>query len=196
MIRAIKNHIIFRFDEEVDSKGLFKKTTDWGLEIHGHPDDSSKSARWVTAINTGPDCERVKIGDKMLVKPLRWSVRFKYEGEQYWRTDETQLVAVDTITTDKDGTATHNFAALNDSVVFMRTDERKTKTDSGIEVVGKIHDNTAFGVAVEIGPKVLEELKGAKIYFLDQNFFNYFEYRGKRFAYLEEKEVLAYEPKE
>jgi len=26
MIRAIKNHIIFRFDEEVDSKGLFKKT--------------------------------------------------------------------------------------------------------------------------------------------------------------------------
>lgn len=187
-MRAIRNHIIFRFKEDVDAKGFFKKTTDWGLEIRGQVDDSAKAPRWVQVINAGPDCEHVHAGDEILVKPLMWSVRFKYDGVEYWRTDETKLVAM------KNG---EGFKVLNNNVVFVRKDQKNNKTESGIEVIGDVSSRTPFGDVVELGPKVIEkQLNKAKIYFSGDNFFNYFDYRNVKFCYLDEMEILAYESKE
>jgi co-chaperonin GroES (HSP10) len=195
-LRPILNHIVFKFKEDVDSKGYFNKSTDWGFELRGHADDSAKAPRWVTVIEVGPDCKDVKPGDDILVKPLMWSLRFKFEDEQMWRTDDTKIVAADTITTDVDGKQVHNFRAFGKSVIFLRMDVQKTTSESGLAVLGKIADFTAFGKVVEVGPEVDEELKGATVYFLDQNFFGYFEYRKAKFCYLQEDEILAYEPKE
>lgn len=186
-MKAILNHIIFQFNEEVDAKGFFKKKTDWGLEIRGHVDDSAKSPRWVTVVKAGPECKFVQPGDQILVKPLMWSVRFTYEGQQYWRTDETKLVAKQNA---------EGFKALNTSVIFVRKD-KKVQTQSGIEVVGRLATDTPTGEVVELGPDVKEQLLNkSTVYFFDENFFNYFDYRNVKFCYLDEMEIVAYIPKE
>jgi len=195
-LRPIQNHIIFRFLETVDSKGYFTKKLDWGFEVQGHADDSAKSPRWVKVLDVGPDCKGVKPGDDILVKPLMWSLRFKVDGEQLWRTDESKIIAADTITTDEAGNIKHDFRAFGKSVIFHRMDVQKNVTESGLHVEGKINDDTAYGQVVDLGPDAVSELKNAKVYFLDQNFFGYFEYRGVKFCYIEENEILAYEPKE
>ncbi len=193
-LKPIKKHIVFKFNEAVDSKGFFEKKTSWGLEIRGSGDDSAKAPRWVTVVAVGPDCELIKPGDQVLVKPLKWSIRFNFDGEQLWRTDETQLIAVDTVS-DYEDKKIHNFRAMNKSVVFLRTDKQKSSV-GGIEIVGRLNDDTAFGQVVDIGPDVYEVPKGATIYFLENNFFGYFEYRSKKFCYLDELEILAYVAKE
>lgn len=186
-MRAILNHIVFQFNEEVDAKGFFKKTTSWGLEIRGHVDDSAKSPRWVTVISVGPDCKYVKPGDQILVKPLMWSVRFTYDDVQYWRTDETKLVA----TRNDQG-----FTALNNNVIFSRIDKKKI-SQAGLEVIGILPGDTPTGNVIELGPDVVEKsLDKALIYFNDDNFFNYFDYKGTKFCYIDEMEILAFEPKE
>lgn len=186
-LRAIKNHIIFQFIDEVDTKGRFVEKTKWGLEIPGHFDNSAKSPRWANVTEVGPDVENVKVGQQVLINALKWTEGVKLEGVRFWRTDETQVAAVRK-------SPTGDIRALRDTIIFHRLDTAITKTKSGLEVVGDVSVESPHGMVVLLGPDCEPELKGATIYFSDANFFNKFEHDGERYWYLTEPEVLVYDP--
>ena len=102
-LKAIRNHIIFQFDDEVVrgkgqmfGQGGFKETTEWGFELtfahHDHQEALNK-ARKATIVSVGHEAARdFKPGDKIIIEPTMWSTHFMHEGEPYWRTDSTKVI--------------------------------------------------------------------------------------------------------
>ncbi len=95
-LRAIHNHILFQFIDKIsESKGQFEEgTTSNGIVLLSSHDESAKQPRWATIVSLGPDCsEQLRVpGCEVLIENLRWTPGVKYNGETYWRTDETQLL--------------------------------------------------------------------------------------------------------
>ncbi len=93
-IKAIKNHIIFQFVDAIDSNGQFIRTSESGIWLGSHYDDSAKDHRWGKVISAGPNCsDEIKIpGCEVLIENLRWTESSVVEGQSYWKTDETQLL--------------------------------------------------------------------------------------------------------
>ncbi|TFG96794.1 hypothetical protein E4H12_10250 [Candidatus Thorarchaeota archaeon] len=185
--KAIKNHIVFQFIDEIDSKGQFVETTKWGFTIPGHFDNSAKSPRWCTVTHAGPECKTVKVGQQVLVNALKWTPGFRHLGERFWRTDDTQVAAVRTNKTSK-------LRALRDTVLFIRHEDPVNEAKNGIQVVGNSID-TPNGTIFSLGPDCADELQeGAVIYFSEENFFSKFEHRNITLWYIDEPSILVYEP--
>lgn len=187
-LRAIKNHIIFQFVDEVDSKGQFVETTKWGFVIPGHFDNSAKSPRWAVVKEIGPECENVKVGQQVLINALKWTAGFKFNGERFWRTDESQVAL-------KRNTVTGKLDLLRDVVVFKRHDDNVNEGKHGLQVVGDSIVETPKGTIVDLGPECTRELsKGVIVYYSEENFFNKFEHKKEELWYIDEPSILVYEP--
>lgn len=94
-IRAIYNHILFKFVDKVNTQGQFEEgTTSSGIILQANTDDSAKKPRWATIVSIGPDCSEI-FNDpniEILVDNLKWTPGVKHNGELIWRTDEDQVL--------------------------------------------------------------------------------------------------------
>ncbi|TFH10498.1 MAG: hypothetical protein E4H14_02440 [Candidatus Thorarchaeota archaeon] len=185
-LRPILKHIIFQFVDEVDSKGQFVQTTNWGFTIPGHFDSSAKSPRWATITHAGPDCKDVKVGQQVLIDALKWTPGFKFEGERFWRTDETQIVVAR-------NTPKSKIHPLRDIVIFKRHDEKVNEGKHGLQIVGESVIETPKGTVTLVGPKCTEKLDGTVIYYHEENFFSKFEHQKENLWYIREQDILAYQ---
>lgn len=192
MLKALKNHILFKFVDPVNAKGEFVRAqTDFGLQFLSTVDDSSKAPRWGEVISVGPDVENVSVGDFVLLPALRWTIGTKYEGLRFWRTDETEVVVV-----KRD----EKFAVLNKFVVFKRIPA--PKRNSALIIMNDIDEQTPSGIVQKIGKKVQAEslIQGTKIYFKGENFFDTTLPEDKvapfQFSFIKEDDILVYELKE
>jgi co-chaperonin GroES (HSP10) len=186
-LKAIKNHIIFQFVDEVDSKGRFVETTKWGFQIPGHFDNSAKTPRWADVVKVGPECEGVKAGQQILINALKWTPSFKFNDNRMWRTDEEQVAAVRT-------SPNAALKPLRDVIVFRRHDDIVNQGKHGLLVVGETVVDTPKGTVTALGPGCAIELKNAVIYYSEENFFNKFEHKEEQLRYIDEPSVLVYEP--
>lgn len=104
-MKAIRNHIIFAFERDIvrSSSGgrdrlQFEEKTDWGFDLGNAEqgfDESSKAAQWGIVKNIGHQVRDVKVGDRVLVEPLKWTTGVDFDGITYWRTDEDCILLVD-----------------------------------------------------------------------------------------------------
>ena len=94
-IKAIKNHIIFEFLDGLNSNRQFTQTTESGLHVVGHFDNSAKEPRWGKILATGPDVDADLLVDgcEVLIDNLKWTEGVEFEGKKYWRTDDNQVLA-------------------------------------------------------------------------------------------------------
>ncbi len=94
----IRNHFIFQFESKrTKHMGVnqFQEETDWGFEFV-RVDDTTQSARWVTVLAVGPECDpNVQPGMRVLLDKLMWSEAFEVDGEEYWRSDSDQVLLID-----------------------------------------------------------------------------------------------------
>lgn len=186
-LRAIRNHVIFQFVDETDSKGQFVETTKWGFKIPGHFDNSAKAPRWGTVVEIGPECKHVKVGQQVLVNALKWTAGVKFDGKKVWRTDETQVAVFRSTPTSK-------LQPLGKTIVFQRINSTITEGKHGLQVVGDLSVDTPKGAVVLLGPDCVTELQGSVIYYNEENFFNKFDHKSEQLWYIDEPSVLVYEP--
>ncbi len=100
-VKAIQNHIIFKFNDEIVRKSdtgrdrtQFAESTNWGFEISNY-DEGTKKPRWVTVVSVGPRViEDIEVGSQVLVEALKWTEAIKVDGEPHWRTDEDNVLAI------------------------------------------------------------------------------------------------------
>lgn len=95
-ITALKNHIIFKFVDEINENtkhNLFREQTVGGLYVPPSHESSAKSARWGTVVSVGPQCRDIKDGMKILIEPLAWTNAIPLgENEKVWKTDESKVL--------------------------------------------------------------------------------------------------------
>lgn len=101
-VRAIKNNIIFQFEDKTVRKAnsagshtQFSETTEWGFEISNY-DESAKHHRWARVVSVGPKVvEDIQIGSRILIEALQWTDAMKVNGISYWGTNETKVMVLD-----------------------------------------------------------------------------------------------------
>jgi len=101
-IKAIRNHIIFQFENEIVKKtnqgkrrSQFSEKTDWGFEMSNY-DEGTKSPRWGIVISVGHEViSDIQVGSRILIEPLQWTDAIEIEGVEYWRTDDQKIMAID-----------------------------------------------------------------------------------------------------
>jgi co-chaperonin GroES (HSP10) len=93
-LNPIHKDVVFQFEEGVSASGTFKEKTDWGFEIKEDATQGGDSHRIVNVIATGPECVNVQAGMKVVVEALMWTNQFDVNGSQYWKTDESKIIAI------------------------------------------------------------------------------------------------------
>lgn len=97
-LRPLLKNIIFQFEDELVTAGgrkQFASETDWGFKVVANFDHDTKSPRWGKVISVGPDVsEEVKPGSRILIEALQWTPGAKFEGSEYWMTNEDKVLAI------------------------------------------------------------------------------------------------------
>jgi beta-lactam-binding protein with PASTA domain len=94
-IRALRNNILFTFDQDIvqvdDGKSAstaFGEILDWGFAFSSFK-ESTEQARWGTVFETGPDVDPIiKRGMHILIDKLKWTNGVKFDNMILWRTDD------------------------------------------------------------------------------------------------------------
>ena len=102
-LRVFRNDILFQFeseaavlrDKKLAQKG-FKEKTSWGFEFVA-PETSAGSARWGIVVSIGPEIvdAGIKIGSRILIENLKWTNAIEFDGAEYWKTNEDQVLLLD-----------------------------------------------------------------------------------------------------
>ena len=98
-VEAIRNHILFQFEEKKrrqDKMDQFAEVTDWGFEVT-RIQDSMDQPRWGIVVAVGPDVieEAIVPGARILIDALKWTNAVEFGGNEYWRTDEDNVLGID-----------------------------------------------------------------------------------------------------
>ena len=100
-LHALRDHIIFQFEREVVRKTdngyertQFQDETDWGFQVSNF-DEGTQQPQWGIVTSVGPDATDIELGDRVLIEALKWSHGIEVDGKTFWRTDETQVMAID-----------------------------------------------------------------------------------------------------
>lgn len=182
-LRTIRNHIIFQFVDNVNSKGEFERgMSAGGIFLHPTVDDSAKMPRWANVTHVGPECEDVKVGQQVLIPALRWTAGTKFENQKYWKTDLTQIVAV------RDNPTSPIFP-LTSYILFQRLN-RRSQSDGGLFVSGGVEELPS-GVVFFCGPKCNTISPVTVIYFDGHNFFDTFRH-DIELSFIKEDAIIAY----
>lgn len=91
-IKPLKDSILFTF-VQTTRDGYFRVETDWGFKLSGS-DYATDKARWGLVEKIGPMVKHVKVGDYVLIEPLKWTTAVEFEGKKFWRTAEPHILGV------------------------------------------------------------------------------------------------------
>jgi co-chaperonin GroES (HSP10) len=92
-VKTLRNNILFRFKDPVKN-GKFVEVTESGFYLGFQAVDSSQKAREAIALVVGPDVTDVKVGDTILIEPLKWTEEVQMGGERFWLTTESEVIGV------------------------------------------------------------------------------------------------------
>jgi hypothetical protein len=101
-IKAIRNHVIFQFEDKIKKKTnhgketrQFEEETDWGFQVSNY-DDGTKTPRWAIVVAVGGETDDdIRVGSRILIEPLQWTEAIEFEGIPYWRTDDQKIIGID-----------------------------------------------------------------------------------------------------
>lgn len=93
-LRAIKNSFLFTFFAETVGGKFIERNKGLVILTNQDLDTQGKYARWVRVESVGPDIKDFSKGDIVLVEALKWTTEVKYEGQSYWKSDDTKVLAI------------------------------------------------------------------------------------------------------
>lgn len=185
-LKPIKNTILFKFIDHVNTKGEFERQRSaGGIFLQAGYDDSAKMPRWATVVRVGPTCEFVTEGQDILIPALRWTPVINHEGESFWKTDEKEVVATRT-------TGNSSFNSINDYVVFTERKSAAVRSVGVLAVVGGTND-TPSGAIVSAGSKCDPDLqKDVTLYYDKTNFYDTFDVGLTTYSFVKEEKIIAF----
>ncbi len=96
---AILDHVVFMFDDGVHD-GQFTQDKIGLIQMSNHGkshENDSLFSRWGVVKFCGPDCKIVKEGDHVVIEKHKWTIGFKVNGVEYWRTSEPHIIAIEDV---------------------------------------------------------------------------------------------------
>jgi co-chaperonin GroES (HSP10) len=93
-LRPLKNTFLFEFFADTYGGKFVDRNS--GRIILTNQDLSTQAtqARWGKVIAIGEEVIDFNVGDIVLIEALQWTIEMKFEGQSYWKSDDTKVIAL------------------------------------------------------------------------------------------------------
>lgn len=96
-ISALNSNVLFKFlDETYGSQGKFSERSSGSIIIANIQKRQSGANRWARVLAIGPKVSEVSVGEFALIESGQWTLSCEYQGEKFWKTDESKIIMVTT----------------------------------------------------------------------------------------------------
>jgi co-chaperonin GroES (HSP10) len=92
-LRPLGNGFLFTFLSDTAQGRFIEKTRSGIIMTNQDYDLQAKYARWGRVLSAGDQVSAFKEGDLVLINFGKWTTSMTFEGQKYWRSDETQVIA-------------------------------------------------------------------------------------------------------
>lgn len=93
-LTPINDSFLFEFTNEVRDGKFIEKSRSGFILTNQTLDEQVKYARWGRVLAIGKDVQDFKVGDLALIEQGQWTTSVKFEGQSYWKSDESKVIAV------------------------------------------------------------------------------------------------------
>jgi co-chaperonin GroES (HSP10) len=94
MLKPLRNTFLFSFFNETVGGRIVERNRQGLVLINQGTDVQSTDARWGKVLAVGPETKDIKVGDIVLIEYGKWTVGFKYDGINVWKSDEEKVIAL------------------------------------------------------------------------------------------------------
>ena len=96
-LQPLGKNIIFIFCEDT-SGGKFVPSHAGKIQIISKNEQFNHAPKWGKVFLTGPDVDpEIKVGEFILIEPLKWTPGFDFDGVKFWKTDSDKVMATSTV---------------------------------------------------------------------------------------------------
>lgn len=93
-LRALKKSVVFQFLDDTTNKfGMFQDKTSSGIILTADH-KIQKKGRWAKVFKVGDEVPGIVPGDYVFLQPLMWTTFFIFEGQKYWKSDVSKVLAI------------------------------------------------------------------------------------------------------
>lgn len=93
-LKPLGNSFIFKFLNETAGGRFIERNSGKIILTNQDWDNMGKLARWGRIEAVGNRVRDLKVGDLVLIEALQWTKEMQFEGEGYWKSDESKVIAV------------------------------------------------------------------------------------------------------
>ena len=93
-LKPLNNSFIFTFFSDTAEGRFIEKNAGRIILTNQDMSTQAKYARWGKVVAVGPKVEGFSVGDIVLIKALQWTKELKWEEKPYWKSDESQVIAI------------------------------------------------------------------------------------------------------
>lgn len=91
-LESLGNSVLFEFiDDQKD--GMLRDKTTSGIILTAADTTQQNDARWGRVLSVGPQVRDIEPDEYVLVDALKWTNGVELDGQTYWKTDDTNILA-------------------------------------------------------------------------------------------------------
>ena len=93
-LKPLGKSFIFQFCSDTYGIGFVEKNKGKIILTNQNLDEQGKFARWGKVVSIGEEVTSIKADDIVLIEALKWTSKMPFEGSNYWKSDEDQVLAI------------------------------------------------------------------------------------------------------
>lgn len=94
VLRPLHNSFLFSFLADTAGGRFIERNSGSIILTNQDFDTQGKYARWGKVQAIGPEVEDFGVGDIVLIEALQWTKEMKFEGQSYWKSDSSKVIAI------------------------------------------------------------------------------------------------------
>jgi hypothetical protein len=94
MLKPLRDSFLFSFFNETVGGRIVERNRQGLILTNQGTNVQSSDARWGKVLAVGPEVKDFKVGDIVLIEYGKWTVGFKYDNVQIWKSDEKKVIAL------------------------------------------------------------------------------------------------------
>ena len=93
-LRPLGHSFLFSFLNETSQGRFIERNSGVVILTNQNYNEQGTQARWGKVLAIGSDVTDFNVGDYVLIEALQWTIQLKHEGVQYWKSDDSKVMAV------------------------------------------------------------------------------------------------------
>jgi hypothetical protein len=94
VLKPLGNSFIFSFFSTTTGGRFVERNKGQIILTNQDLGEQGKYARWGKVLAVGDRVKDVRVGDVVLIEALQWTKEVRFEGQSYWKSDDTKVLAI------------------------------------------------------------------------------------------------------